>query len=328
MRILIFGGTSFLSQAVAAAAVERDHDVVCAARGTSGEVPEGAKLVTVDRDGGTAALEPLAGTDYDAVLDVSFFDPAWVRDALEALGGRTGHWTFVSSQGVYADQVTPGQTADTAPLMAPMYERPTEITPDVHGGTKVAGERMVAELFDGPTFIVRPGLVVGPGDLSDQFGYWPARLARGGEVLVAEPLDAPIQLIDVRDLSTWIIEAAERRLTGTFDAVCSPVPLSQVLTEIATAVDAPDHTLVPVTSEFLLGQGVLPWYGPRSLPLWLPGATGFMTRDVTASYAAGLRTRGIGEIAADVHAFDRARGEREPVAGLSAEQEAELLAAR
>lgn len=60
MRMLVLGGTRFLSHAIAADAVRRGHDVVCAARGVSGRVPVGARLVAVDRDD-PDGLEPLRG---------------------------------------------------------------------------------------------------------------------------------------------------------------------------------------------------------------------------------------------------------------------------
>ena len=50
MRLLVMGGTVFLSKAVADEAVRRGHEVTCACRGTSGSVPEGTRLVAWDRD--------------------------------------------------------------------------------------------------------------------------------------------------------------------------------------------------------------------------------------------------------------------------------------
>ena len=51
---------------------------------------------------------------------------------------------------------------------------------------RVYGDEMgdlVRSRLPDSSFIVRPGLVVGPGDPNDRFGYWPLRIADGGEVL-------------------------------------------------------------------------------------------------------------------------------------------------
>ena len=81
MRLLVLGGTVFLSKAVAAEAVRRGHEVTCACRGSSGPVPEGAAHVEVDR------TQPLPGeltsAAYDAVVDVARI-PSWVRSAVTA----------------------------------------------------------------------------------------------------------------------------------------------------------------------------------------------------------------------------------------------------
>ncbi len=330
MRFLVLGGTVFLSRAVAVEALRRGHDVVCAARGTSGPVPDGATLVTVDRDSGAGTFDALAGEEFDAVVDVATMDPDWVRTALTELGARAAHWTFVSSLSVYSDHGTPGQTVETARLLPPVDHKPPELTPDTYGGAKVASEQAVTELFDGPAFLVRPGLIVGDGDPTDRFGYWPARLARGGRILVPAPLDGPAQFVDVVDLAEWIVDAGERRLAGTFDAVCQPVPLSEVLAEIAKGVQAPEYELVVASAEFLEEHEVRPWSGERSLPLWAPGSeyAGFMAHDVSASLAAGLRTRPIADSAAAALEHEVALGlDRDRKAGLNAAQEAELLAA-
>src|SRR5438045_2389431 len=77
---------------------------------------EGARLVRVDR-AAPAGLAALTG-EYDAVVDVARV-PSQVRAALRELAGRVGHWSFVSSCSAYADQATPGQRADSAPLLEP-----------------------------------------------------------------------------------------------------------------------------------------------------------------------------------------------------------------
>ena len=114
MRILVLGGTVFLSRAVAVEAVARGHEVVCASRGASGAVPSGTTHVTFDRSGPVPAS--LAAEAFDAVVDVARI-PSWVRRAVEAW--PDAHWTFVSTVNVYEDESTPGGTPATLALRSP-----------------------------------------------------------------------------------------------------------------------------------------------------------------------------------------------------------------
>ena len=105
MRVLILGGTQFLGRAIAARACAKGHDVTCAARGVTGAVPQGARIIRVDRDD-PDGLAPLEREEFDAVVDVSRH-PGPVRRAVKALKHRAAHWTFVSTVSVYADNRTP-----------------------------------------------------------------------------------------------------------------------------------------------------------------------------------------------------------------------------
>src|SRR3954463_15736865 len=204
MRLLVLGGTVFLSRAVAAEGVARGHDVTCAARGTSGSVPDGARLVAVDRS------RPLPDDlgEVDAVVDVAR-QPSWVRNAVAA--HPAAHWVFVSTVNVYADDSTPGGTPATLPLVEAIEEDvDLKEQPEAYGPMKVACERAV---LDGAAsaMVMRPGLIVGPEDPSGRFGYWPRRLAAGGEVLApGDPADI-MQVVDVRDLAAWAVTACEQR---------------------------------------------------------------------------------------------------------------------
>jgi nucleoside-diphosphate-sugar epimerase len=328
MRLLVLGGTIFVSYAVAAEAMRRGHEVVCAARGTSGKVPDGAKLVAVDRDLADG-LEPLAGERFDAVVDVAKISYPWVARALDMLADNAGHWTFVSSISAYADlgsRENPGVR-----LFEPKQEHVgegEEITdPDLYGAIKVASENAVLERLGDRAFVVRPGLVTGPGDRSDRFGYWPARMSRGGRVVVPDTPDLPTQLIDVRDLATWIVDASERRLAGVYDAICPPAPLPEVLAEIADVVGS-DVELVPVAPEVLEAAGVDTWAGPKSLPLWLPPSHyGMASIDASKPMAAGLTIRPLRDATLGALEHERFLGlDRPRKAGLTPAEEAEILA--
>ncbi len=285
---LVLGGTRFLSAAVAQAALDRGHEVVCAARGESGRVPDDATLVRVDRDE-PGALDPLQGRHFDAVVDVARMSSPWVRAALDALAPTASHWTFVSSMSVYADPAPPGQTVE-APLLSPD-------DPDDYGSVKVASENAVREAVGDRAFVVRAGLICGPGDTSDRFGYWPLRFSRGGRAVVPAAEQAA-QIVDVRDLADWIVRAGEEGLTGTFDASGPRSTLAAVLAEVAAAVGAPGLELVPVADDDLVAAGVEPWAGPRSLPLWLPPShAGMSDHDPTPAAKAGLVCRPVADTA-------------------------------
>ncbi|MFD7654982.1 NAD-dependent epimerase/dehydratase family protein [Actinosynnema sp. NPDC059797] len=319
MRILVLGGTVFLGHATAAEAVRRGHEVVCAARGESGSAPDGATHVPVDRDAG---LDPLAGERFDAAIDLATMSVTWVRDALRSVGAD--HWAFVSSCSVYADHATPGSTRTLDPLEDDLG---APRSPDRYGAIKVASEDAVRDACGDRAFIVRPGLITGPGDKSDRFGYWPNRLSRGGRAVVPDAPDQPAQHIDVRDLAAWLVDAAEQRLTGTYDAVGPANPLALVLGEIAGAVAPQGTELVRVPEEVLRRHEVAPWAGPRSLPLWLPAThRSLMFRDAGPALAAGLRPRPTAETARDALVHERALGlDRDRRAGLPPRAEEELL---
>lgn len=327
MRILVLGGTVYLSRTIAEQARDRGHDVTAAARGASGKPPGGVRFVPVDRDQ-TAGLADLAGESFDAVVDVARL-PGHVGYALDALAARAEHWTFVSTCSVYADNSTPGQTAADAPLLAAAPADSLDGDPEQYGPNKVACENLVRDRV-GDAFIVRAGLVVGPDDPTDRFGYWPQRIAAGGEVLAPGDPAEQVQYIDVADLAAWILDAAENGTAGTYDGVCSPMPRGSFLTEIAAAVGQPDVTFSWVPQDFLTEHGVRPWAGPDSLSLWLPlpEYAGFLTRDPAASVAAGMRNRPLGDTVRAWQTWFAARAEPVPLkAGISRAKETAVLAA-
>jgi len=319
MRLLVLGGTLFLSHAVAADAVARGHEVTCAARGESGSVPEGARHVVLDRE--APDWSTLEG-EWDAVVDVAR-NPSWVAAALDTLVDRIPHWTFVSTISVYADQSTPGGSQDTLPLLPPITEDVEQDTPDKYGSSKVGCEQDVQARAP-EWLVVRPGLIAGPGDPSGRFTYWPERLAEGGDVLAPESPDRASQAIDVRDLAAWIVTCAEQHLTGVYDATGPVMRLGDLVDEVVAAVGG-EAKVAWAAADFLLERDVSYWSGPRSLPLWLPeDSRGMTAHDVSAAFAAGLTTRPIGETAFDTLTW--VRGEENPArTGLTRAEEQDLI---
>jgi 2'-hydroxyisoflavone reductase len=325
MRLLVLGGSMFLSRAVAEEAVRRGHDVTAACRGTSGSLPTGVRHVAWDRR--EAMPADLAEAHFDAVVDVARH-PSWVRTAVAAFPGA--HWTFVSTINVYEDESTPGGRPGTIPERQPITaDVDLADDPEAYGPMKVACEQIVRG-GAAAAMVIRPGLIVGPGDPTGRFSYWPARMgdvAEHPEVLAPGDPDDSVQVIDVRDLAAWIVDSAESRRTGVFDGIGAALPIRDLLAEVATGAGvAPELTWVP--QEFLAEREVEPWAGPRSVPLWLPRPEydGMLAHDATPSYDAGLVTRPLADTARDTLAWLRATPDA-TLTGLGREEEAEVLAA-
>ena len=319
MRILVLGGTLFLSKAVATEAVRRGHDVTCACRGTSGAVPDGATHLPVDRN------EPLPDLGaYDAVVDVGRH-PSRVRAAVEAV--PDAHWVFVSTISVYAENATPGGHPGATPEHAPIHEDvDLAVDMEAYGPMKVSCEQAVLA-GAASAMVIRPGLIVGPGDPSGRFTYWPRRLRAGGEVLAPGAPDDTVQVVDVRDLADWIVDSAESGRTGVVDGIGPVTRFADLLDEVASGVGA-EASFTWVDQDFLSGQEVQPWAGPDSLPLWLPRPEydGMLAHDADLPREAGLRTRTVAESARDTLAWLDATPDA-PVSGIGPGREQELLTA-
>lgn len=319
--VLILGGTGWLSGHVARGWIEAGADVTCLARGGR-PAPDGARLVRADR-AAQGAYDEVATQDWDEVVDISS-DAAFVAQAVGALADRAGHWTYVSTLSVYADSDVEGAD-ESAPLLEPA--QPGDEYD--YGRAKVAAEASVRAALDGRAAIVRPGLIVGPGDPSDRFGYWVARFAAAGEgpVLTPETDGRSAQVVDVRDLAAFVVEVGEARWTGTANAIGDPLPLGDLLGE-ARAATGHTGALVAADDEWLQAHDVRYWMGPRSLPLWLPAEMhGFSTRTNVVYRNAGGAFRPLAETVRDTLADESSRGlDRERRSGLTREEELAVLA--
>ena len=329
MRLLVLGGTVFLGRAVARLAHEQGHDVTCLARGTSGAAVDGVRFVAGDRDR-PDGLSAIDGETFDAVVDVTV-RPSHARHAAAALAGRVGHYSYVSTCNVYSDDATPGQRAATAPLhdpAPPEIDDPRDGNMDMYGPCKVACEIAVRDGIGADrVFLCRAGLIVGPEDRSDRFPYWVARMRRGGEVLAPGAPDESVQFVDVDDLAAWLLLAGQTGLAGAFDGKGLPMSRERFLKEMAAALAPEGTTLTWVDQDFLVARDVRPWSGERALPLWLPLPEygGFLSRDTTASIAAGLAPRPVAETARRTAAWLAAAPQEVRPGGLAAEDEAFVL---
>ncbi|MBI5278668.1 MAG: epimerase [Burkholderiales bacterium] len=333
MRILILGGTGLTGPHQVRYAAARGHQVTVFNRGRTQPVdwPAGVEHLTGDRL--TGQLDALRGRDWDVCIDNPTTLPSWVRDAGQVLAGHVSHYIFISTISVYANlEQPPNESSRLASYGGPDVYAETMDTlrasgMQLYGPLKVACEQEARRQFGDATTIIRPGLIVGTGDQTDRFTYWPLRLARGGEVLAPGTPDDPVQVIDAHDLAEWTIRVAEQRITGTFNATGPAKTLR--FGDMLRAID-PAAQLTWVPADFLAQQGVKPW---SDMPAWVPpqGEMGGMMRaDVSRAVAAGLTFRPIAQTARDALDWFRsqpAERQAQPRAGLSAAREAEVLQA-
>ena len=327
MRILVLGGTRFVGRAFVEEALAAGHEVTLFNRGeTNPDLFPEVEKVRGDR---TVSLEPLTalGKTWDAVYDPSCYVPRVARMAAEALEDLAGHYAFVSSLSVYDDLSTIGQdeSGHLGEIGDPTDE---EITETSYGPLKVLAEREVERVYAERALILRPGYICGPYDSIWRMPYWLDRMSRGGEVLAPESPDAPVQLIDARDIARFALALAGRGDGGVFNlcAPQQPYGIGRLLEIAAETVGRDDVRFTWVTADFLVEHDLhtfeaLPWLVP-------PQEIAFSRFDASRAIAAGLRVRPIEESFRDCWSWQTS-GEEVPIRedrGLPPEREAELLA--
>ena len=332
-RLLILGGTGFIGPHMVRYAVERGHEVTIFTRGrTEADIPDVERLVG-DRSGDLSALE---GRAWDVVLDNNARDYRWVELSTDLLRDSAEHYVFVSSISAYsaADMDLEGVVHPLSePIVdeeAPLFSRPDDFQEGQeapYGLSKTMGEQASEAAFPGRTTVVRPGLIVGPGDPTDRFTYWPVRIDRGGEVLAPSDGSDPTQIIDARDLTEWIVRLAEEETTGRFNATGpgTRMSMAEMLYGVRAISSAPvSFTWVPF--DFLRAQEVRPW---SDMPAWIPNdPISFVS--VRRAVEAGLTYRPLADTALDTLRYHESRPEDERnnmQAGISPEREREVLAA-
>jgi nucleoside-diphosphate-sugar epimerase len=314
--LLVLGGTRFVGRALVEAALATGHRVTLFNRGrTNPSLFPDVEQLRGDR---TCDLSALAGWRWDVVVDVAAYHPTDVRLSIEALRDSVDRYVFVSSVSAYADQnVAQDETSELEHL-----EDEADRSPESYGARKAACESVVREAFGERATIVRPGLIVGPGDSTDRFSYWPRRVARGGTVLAPGSPGDPLQWIDVRDLADFLLGLVTDRRGGTFNVTGNEVRFADLLASCIRVTGA-EPELVWVPTGDLLAAGVDPWMG---VPLWI-GAAGWEAANrvpIARALAAGLTFRPIDETVRD------AWTDPTPIqlsVALSPEREEELLGA-
>ncbi len=332
MKLLVIGGTRFLGRHVAAQALARGDSVTLFHRGRTapGIFPE-AEHLHGDRDHDLAVLD---GRSWDAVVDTCGFIPRVVAAGARRLAPRIGRYVFVSSISVYRNPVAAGAD-ESAPIQVLEDPGVEQVTGETYGGLKFLCEEAAERALPGRVVSARAGLLVGPADYTDRFPYWVKRLADGGDALVPDAADQPLQLIDARDAAEWILGAIDREASGPFNLTgpAEPLTFGRCLDAIQSALGSTAKRIA-VPPEFLVEQKVTPW---SEMPLWVPEIDGFLSVSIARALANGLRFRPLATTVRDTLDWMRETGgpstesssilASPPPVSLSRAREQELLSA-
>jgi nucleoside-diphosphate-sugar epimerase len=256
----------------------------------------------------------LRSGEWDAVVDLSGFRTRDVDQAMDVLGDRVGRYVFVSSHAVYVRDL-PAGTDESAPRREPLRDADV-LTNDTYGPCKVACEDDVVERYGERATIVRPGRVTGPGDSSGTALYWIRRGARGGRVALPTKPEAPLQLVDSRDVGRLITCLVVDGRSGAYNAVGPDSTIGEL---IRTAADLAGSSveIVPIPFDAV----------PPRFPLMDPESEwGERRRNPSKARAAGMPVTPLRGTVADVLHWDKSRGEPALTIGLTPDQEQDLLA--
>jgi 2'-hydroxyisoflavone reductase len=326
--LLILGGTGFIGPHLTKEALRLGWTVTHFNRGK--RVPDGVADVETligDRNG---QIDALRGRKWDVVIDDTGQIPKYVKMSAELLAQNVGYCLFISSISAYASLAKPNDESSAVGKLAdPNIDKTTDET---YGPMKALCEQYSMQAFKGRASVVRPGYIVGPLDGSDRFTYWPVRASKGGEMMAPGTAHDPIQIIDVRDLSAWMMKLAQERTTGYFNAISPPraFTMGDIIKASLRASPGAGTKAIWVPEDFLATQ----WKVEElDFPPWSPmsGDTAAASLTSTArAQKAGLKIRPMQETVNDTLAwFHSLPPERQAKlrAGIDPQKEADVLKA-
>lgn len=304
LNILILGGTSFLGPHQIAYALERGHEVSIFTRGktipkVNSEVFSKVEHLIGDREDN---LEALKNRKWDVVIDNSGRKTKWTEDTAKLLVDSVGYYLYTSSISVYY----PFTGDDFSEHRSLVTEIPKDISEDEkytydYGVMKATSEIATVNTFGKDrSIIVRPTLIVGPGDPTDRFPYWRARLEKGGDIIIPGKRDEVVQYIDVRDLAEWMIRLLENKAVGTYNG-SGPgfgMTTNAFVHGIHASFTSPVNYIQIDDLEFLMENsliGIQPWV------IQLPEYAGMSKSDNSKAVQAGLRFRSLSDTVRDTH---------------------------
>ena len=306
LKILILGGTGFLGPHQIAYALQRGHEVTTFTRGKTvpkihTELFSQVEQLVGDREDN---LEALKNRKWDVVIDNSGRKTQWTKDSANLLEANVGYYLYTSSISVFYPFTGKDFTENRSLVTEiPKAASPQEKATYEYGVMKATSELATMDAFGKErSIVVRPTLIVGPGDRTDRFPYWLARLEKGGDIIIPGGSDEPIQYIDVRDLAGWMIRLLENKAAGTYNASGPGFKMTTnaFVHGIHASYNSPVNYIQIDDLAFLRENGII---GIQPWVIQLPEYAGMSKASNDKAIAAGLEFRPLSETVQDTKAW-------------------------
>jgi len=219
LKVLIIGGTGFISSNIVKILLAMNHNVSTFTRGNSPNPFAEDKRVKIfkgDRND-KKHLEEIAGNNYDVVIDMIAYEPINSLTSFEAFAGKIGRFIHCSTISVYmiSNEVQCPVTEDQDKgKVMPFFAR------NPFGMDYGINKRMCEEFLWSvhkenhfPVTTVRPPYVCGPNDPAKRDYFWIERILDGKPLLVPGCGEYATQLMFVEDLAKTVVDIMENQNT-------------------------------------------------------------------------------------------------------------------
>ena len=334
VRMLVLGGSLFVGREIAAAGMRAGWDVSVFNRGRSASDLTGVTAIRGDRTNADDLAKLIHLGSWDAVVDTSSYVPRNTLDVAALLAPLSSSYLLLSTVSVYEDWPQ-APLSESSPILAcPPDAGPDFGPPDVEDGpTRYGRLKAGCEVAARAAFgaervaILRPGVILGPGEYVGRLPWWLRRISGGGQVLAPGSPDRTVQPVDVRDLAAFVITLLNDRVAGAFN-VTAPIDRNTFADLLDACIKATrsQAKLVWVPDARLVQLGVRQW---SELPLWRTFEGVWKVSSALAANA-GLVCRSLEETVAATWAWMSTTqfgpNERSAEIGIDRSREAHILA--
>jgi len=227
--------------------------------------PFGDRIERLQGDRTTADLPRLMqNRHFDAAVDFAAYHREDTRGAVEALGGRVGHYVFISTGQVYLVREGAPRPSRESDYTGPVIPRPTdedELGSWEYGTGKRDCEDVLVEAFQKsqfPSTRVRIPIVNGERDHERRLDRYLFRLVDGGPVLVPDGGTHPVRHVYAGEVARFLTEilGLEQTFGEAYNVCQRETPTLVELLGLLQGMLGSRAKLAPVASADVLAAGL------------------------------------------------------------------------